>query len=116
MAKDSAVWWVRALDFRTIANPLSIRPFAIRSRKPTIGNEFPLSRERNLSGILIINVLKLLQHRLWYLSILVVVAAWQAYTAFDRFFTLTTKEMGNLSNEVWFFVGPISLFLVSSLG
>src|ERR1035437_3648199 len=53
---------------------------------------------------------------LWHLSIIVAIAAWQAYTAFDRFFTLTTEEMANRSNEVWFSIGPISLFLASALG
>src|ERR1035437_372114 len=62
------------------------------------------------------NVLKPLKQRLWHLSIIVAIAAWQAYTAFDRFFTLTTEEMANRSNEVWFSIGPISLFLASALG
>ncbi|MGD0789398.1 MAG: hypothetical protein ABR898_15575 [Terracidiphilus sp.] len=57
-----------------------------------------------------------LKQRLWYLSIIVAIATWQAYAAFDRFFWLTTEETANQSNEVWFLIGPISLFLASALG
>jgi hypothetical protein len=61
-------------------------------------------------------MLKPLKHRLWYLSILVAIAAWQAYTAFDQLFMLPSKEMAKQSNEVWFLFGPISLFVASALG
>jgi hypothetical protein len=62
------------------------------------------------------DVLNPLKQRLWCLAIIVAIAARQAYTAFDRFFALTAMEMENRSNEVWFLIGPISLFLASALG
>jgi hypothetical protein len=47
---------------------------------------------------------------------IVAIAAWQLYASFDHFFVLTAQEMENRNHEVWFFTGPISLFLASASG
>ena len=61
-------------------------------------------------------MIKPLKKQLGLLGIIVFVAAWQAYAGFEHMFAMTTQEMENRNNELWFFTGPISLFLASALG
>ena len=57
-----------------------------------------------------------LYKRLWFLAGIVCIAVWQAYAGFEHLFAMTTQEMENRNNELWFIAGPISLFLASALG
>ena len=61
-------------------------------------------------------MLKQFKYRLGLLTILVVIAAWQAYVGFQAFFALTSQEMGVRDNSIWFSAGPISFFLAVSIG
>ena len=50
------------------------------------------------------------------MTVLVVLGGWRAYCVFQSFFELKGSEIGLLSNEIWLFAGPVSLFVATFLG